>query len=142
MPNERIDCFLDTNVLIYAAQVRQRDERRSHVARELVLTRNFGVSAQSLAEFYVAAISKAHVRLSADEVDSWIALFSIMPFQPVDHAIVTEGIGLSRRYGIRYYDAALVAAAGRLGAPVFYSEDLNHNQVYGSVRVVNPFLES
>ena len=37
--------------------------------------------------------------------------------------------------------SAVVAAAERLGAPIFYTEDLNHNQVYGSVRAVNPFLE-
>ena len=50
--------------------------------------------------------------------------------------------GISFRDAIRsrYYDAALLAAAERLGAPVFYSEDLSHNQRYGSVRVVNPFL--
>ncbi len=29
----------------------------------------------------------------------------------------------------------------RLGAKTFYSEDLNHNQIYGSVQVINPFLE-
>lgn len=37
--------------------------------------------------------------------------------------------------------AALLAAAGRHGAPVFCTEDLDHNQIYGSVRAVNPFLE-
>ena len=47
----------------------------------------------------------------------------------------------ARRFALSYYDAALLAAAARLGAPIFYTEDLNHNQVYGSVRAVNPFLE-
>lgn len=32
--------------------------------------------------------------------------------------------------------------AERLGAPIFFTEDLNHNQVYGSVRAVNPFLDN
>ena len=36
--------------------------------------------------------------------------------------------------------AAIIAAAERLGAKVLYSEDLNHGETYGSVRVENPFL--
>lgn len=58
----------------------------------------------------------------------------------VDDTYVRAGLDCARRYGINYYDAALLAAAERLGAPVFYTEDLNHNQIYGSVRAINPFL--
>lgn len=35
-----------------------------------------------------------------------------------------------------------IASAERLGAPVFYTEDLNHNQHYGSIRAINPFLDN
>ena len=36
----------------------------------------------------------------------------------------------------------LVHAAARKGdASVLYSEDLNHGQTFGSVQVLNPFLE-
>lgn len=101
----------------------------------------FGVSAQTLAEFYSIATRKAHVQLPPDQADRWIEFLSSMPFQAVDRGVVERGIDLSRLYGIAYYDAALLAAAERLGAPVFYSEDLNHNQHYGVVRVVNPFAD-
>lgn len=63
-----------------------------------------------------------------------------MPFMPVDQAYVVAGLLLARRYQLKYYDAALLAAAERFGAPVFYTEDLNHGQTYGSVRAINPFL--
>ena len=43
------------------------------------------------------------------------------------------------RHQISYWDAAIIAAAEALGAREFYSEDLNDGQMYGSVRVVNPF---
>jgi predicted nucleic acid-binding protein len=49
-------------------------------------------------------------------------------------------LATARRYN-PCCDAALLAAAERLGAPIFCTEDLNHNQFYGSVRAVNPFLE-
>ena len=139
MANEKIDCFLDTNVLIYAAQVKTRDEHRSTIARELALSRTFGVSGQTLAEFYTVTTYRARVALPASETDQWIRFLSSFPFTPVDQDIVERGVMLSRRHKIRYYDAALLAAAERLGAPIFYSEDLNNGQTYGSVRVVNPF---
>ena len=78
--------------------------------------------------------------MSLAEIDAWIERLAAFPFAAVDADIVRAGIFLARRFRIRYFDAALLAAAERLGAPVFYSEDLNHGQTYGSVRVVNPFL--
>jgi predicted nucleic acid-binding protein len=136
-----IDCFLDTNILIYAATGRRDEPRKATVARQIVATKLFGVSAQTLAEFYNVATRQVLDPLSLAEIDAWIERLASFPFTVVDANIVRGGIFLSRRYAIRYFDAALLAAAQRLEAPVFYSEDLNHGQLYGSVRVVNPFRE-
>lgn len=138
MPNERIECFLDSNVLLYAASERNRDQRRAPIAFELVNRNVFGVSGQTLAEFVAVARRKA--LLADGSIDQWLALLGACPLVPVDEVYVRAGLDFARRFGINYYDAALIAAAERLGAPVFYTEDLNHNQVYGSVRAVNPFL--
>jgi predicted nucleic acid-binding protein len=135
------DCFLDTNVLVYAAAGRVSEPRKHEIARELVLAGGFGVSAQSLAEFVNAVTRKAKNKMKPADIDIWIDELSDRPLAVLDEAMVRGGIHISRRYGISYYDAALLAAAERLGARVFYSEDLNHNQAYGPVRVVNPFLE-
>jgi predicted nucleic acid-binding protein len=43
------------------------------------------------------------------------------------------------QYQLSYWDAAIIAAAEALGARDLYSEDMNHGQIYGSVRVINPF---
>ena len=61
------------------------------------------------------------------------------PVAPVDNDLVRAGIAVSERFQISYWDAAIIAAADTLGAPVLYSEDLNHGQHYGSVKVINPF---
>jgi predicted nucleic acid-binding protein len=138
MPKEKIECFLDSNVLLYAASERRRDPRRFDIAIELVLGTLFGVSGQSLAEF--ANVSRRKRLLVDAEIDRWLTFLGTFPFLPVDQDYVDAGLRIARRYRLQYYDAALIAAAERLGAPVFYTEDLNHNQVYGSVRAVNPFL--
>jgi predicted nucleic acid-binding protein len=136
-----IECFLDTNVLVYGAVGRDDQPLKAAIAQEIISTQVFGVSAQTLAEFYTVITRLTAKPLSLAEIDAWIERLTTFPFTVVDANIVRAGIFLSRRYQIRYYDAALLAAAERLGAPVFYSEDLSHNQRYGSVRVINPFLQ-
>lgn len=133
------EVFLDTNVLIYAALGSVDAPEKYERAVELLTTR-FGISGQVLAEFYVNAQRKGAVPLTADEAKEWVYRLSKKAFQPVDYAVIRGGIENARRYQISYWDGAIIAAAERLGARVLYSEDLNHGQTYGSVRVENPFL--
>lgn len=133
------EVFLDTNVLIYAALGSVDEPVKYERAVELLTTR-FGTSGQVLAEFYVNAQRKGSVPLTADEAKEWVLRLSKKAFQPVDFNVVRAGIDLSRRYRLSYWDGAIIAAAERLGARVLYSEDMSHGQIYGSVRVENPFL--
>lgn len=137
----RSDCFLDTNILIYAAAGKIDEPHKFQIARELVLTRRFGISGQILAEFYYNILRKPSVPPTLAEIDAWIERLAQHPFTAVDVALVRTGIFLSQRYRISYWDGAIIAAAERLGAETLYTEDLNHGQTYGSVRVVNPFRE-
>ncbi len=135
----RIACFLDTNVLIYAATAKHDARRKFDIAERIVGSENFGISGQVLAEFYVNVLKKPAIPLQQDEAAQWVDFLSAYPVAAVDDAIVRQGIAHARRFQITYWDGAIIAAAERLGAPILYSEDLNHNQTYGSVRVVNPF---
>ncbi len=69
-----------------------------------------------------------------------LRLLKSRPLVEETTAIFDRAVALAERYGIRYYDAAIVAAAQELGARTLYSEDLSHGQDYGGVKVVNPFL--
>jgi predicted nucleic acid-binding protein len=131
--------FFDTNILVYAATGTGREERKRQRAMELVESENFGTSAQVLQEFFVTVVKKAARPLSAEQAVEWIEQWSAFPCQAVDHQLVRIAIERSERYAISYWDAAILAAAEALGAHTVYSEDLNHGQKYGRVRVVNPF---
>jgi predicted nucleic acid-binding protein len=135
-----VAAFLDTNILIYAASRLKTDARKRRRAVELIATTEFGISAQVLAEFYVTVTRKGAPPMSALTALEWIEQLEIQPCVAVDATIVKRGIEHSATHGISYWDGAIVAAAEALGAPILYSEDLNHGQVYGAVRVVNPFL--
>jgi predicted nucleic acid-binding protein len=137
-----VECFLDTNIIVYAAAGRGADEWKRIRAFELLEPAEFGLSGQVLQEFYVTVTTKARVKLGAREAAEWVDRLSFRPVAPIDDSIVKEAISLSVRYQISYWDAALIAAARSLDTRLLYTEDLNHGQFYADVQVVNPFLPS
>jgi predicted nucleic acid-binding protein len=135
----RSACFLDTNVLIYAATGKQDAPRKFQVAAQIVQTELFGLSGQVLAEFYLNVLTKPAIPLSPSQAERWIDLLCNYPVAAVDDVLVRQGIAYAQKFQIRYWDAAIIAAAERLEAPILYTEDLNHGQLYGCVRVINHF---
>jgi len=87
----------------------------------------------------VTVVRKAAHPLSAVQALEWIEQWTAFPCQAVGHQLVPIAIEQSERYGISYWDAAILAAAESLGAHTVYSEDLGDGQRYGRVQVVNPF---
>jgi predicted nucleic acid-binding protein len=100
------------------------------------------LSAQVLQEFYVVATRKAEVPLRPAAALDWIEQLEEFPCADVSPALVKLGAVMAERYRISYWDGAILAAAESLGAPVVYTEDLNHGQDYGAVRAINPFIEN
>jgi predicted nucleic acid-binding protein len=133
-----VDCVLDTNVLVYAAARPGTEEKKRNKARELIAL-PFGLSAQILQEFFVTVTRKVKSPMQPVEALEWIEQFEEQPCVPIDVSLVKRGIESAARYKISYWDGAVIAAAETLRAEVLYSEDLNDGQLYGTVRVINPF---
>ena len=136
--------FVDTNVLVYAYD---RAAGSKHVrARELVEDLwNAGrgtLSTQVLQEFYVNVRRKARPPVSQEDARALVADY--LAWDPVvnDGAAVLEAVDAAHQHQLSFWDALVVVAAAKSGAAVIYSEDLNHGQRYGSVQVLNPFLET
>jgi len=134
-----VDCFLDTNILVYAATGLGADERKRQRALDILEEAEFGTSGQVLQEFFVVVTRKVKSPLSPFDAAEWIDRLALRPVVPIDAGLVKHAIEISQRYQISHWDAAIVAAAQALEAAVLYTEDLHHGQTYGSVRAVNPF---
>jgi predicted nucleic acid-binding protein len=134
-----VDCFLDSNILVYAASGTEADRRKRDIAQSLIATRDFGISAQVLQEFYVAATRKAHIRMLPRIALEWMEQLDGRPCVSIDPDLVKLAAAVSIRYQLSYWDGAILASAEALGADVVYSEDLQHGQLYRTVRVENPF---
>ena len=134
-----VECFFDTNILVYASSAAAEDIPKRKAALELVRNEDFGLSAQVLQEFYVTVTRKIRIPIEPPAALALLDLYRTFPVALTDYPLVVAGIETSLRYRISYWDGAIVAAAESLGAEVLFTEDLAHGQRYGSLRVVNPF---
>jgi predicted nucleic acid-binding protein len=134
-----VECFLDTNVLVYAVSSAESELGKSRRALELVQKSDFGLSAQVLQEFYVTVTRKIKKPLKPELAVALMDQYRVFPLVATDYPLIVSAVELALRYGISYWDGAIVAAAEALEAKVLYTEDLSHGQLYGSVRAVNPF---
>jgi len=135
-----VEAFLDSNILLYAASKDPADAAKSTRAAELIADTHFGVSLQVAQEFYHNARIKARLAITPAQAEGILGLLLARPLVVTDAALFAQARALCDRYQLRYWDAAIIAAALRMRAPVLYSEDLSHGQHYDSVCVINPFL--
>lgn len=136
--------FVDTNVLLYAFD--RQAGLKHDVAKKLITTlwkENRGVvSTQVLQEFTVNLQKKVEPPPSVRDVKAAVQALLSWAVVVNDGTAVLEAIETQQRYQLSFWDALIVLAANRSGAALLYSEDLNHSQSYGSIRVENPFLSN
>lgn len=132
--------FVDTNVLLYAASTSRDEKSKKAVALGLLDCDDLALSVQVLQEFYVQATrSTKSDRMTHDEASSLIEAFTRFPVQETTLRLVRASLEAKERFGISYWDAAIVEAARNLGCRTVLSEDLNDGQDYDGVVVENPF---
>ncbi len=134
-----VEAFLDSNIILYAASKDPSDAVKAAAAASLINRVNFGISLQVAQEFFHNARIKARLRITADEGERIVNLLLKRPFVALDVDLFADARRIANRFQLRYWDAAIVAAARRLGAPTLYSEDLADGQDYEGVTVANPF---
>ena len=131
--------FLDSNILIYAADDAQTDKfaRACDIVDAAVHGNGFVISAQVLNEF--SSVMYRKLKKTDEEVRELVLIAQNIKTVPVLPEWTQLAIDIKARYGIQFYDSLLLAAAQANGCEEFWSEDLNDGQMYGSVKAVNPF---
>ena len=132
--------FFDTNILLYSAT--DQDPRKGDIARELIahaITVNHDgcISTQVLGEFANVMIGK--LQQTQETVDGYLDYFRDLLKTDVTIDLVRHAIDVKEEYGIQFFDALIVSTAEKLGCTEIVSEDLNPDQTYRGMAVVNPF---
>ena len=132
--------FVDTNVLLYAVSRDPEEQDKASRANEILAGRDVALSVQVLQEFYVQATRESRPDpLSHEQATQLVESFLRFPVQEITTAVMLAAVATRRRFGISYWDAAILAAARALGCDVVLSEDLRDGENYAGVRVENPF---
>lgn len=132
--------FVDTNVLLYAISKDPAEAAKSAVALALLKGTDLALSVQVLQEFYVQATRATRDdRLSHDQASALVGAFARFPVQDVTLGIVRAALATRDRFGLSYWDSAIIEAARMQGCNQVLSEDLSDGQDYDGVTVVNPF---
>ncbi|MCA9793284.1 MAG: PIN domain-containing protein [Candidatus Eremiobacteraeota bacterium] len=133
--------FLDTNILLYAISRSPTESVKAATARRILHSKELALSVQVLQEFYVQATRPSHpAPLLHQQAVELVETFKRYPVADLTLDLVDAALRSKERYQISYWDAAIIEAARVSGCRVLLSEDLNHNQDFGGVRVENPFL--
>jgi predicted nucleic acid-binding protein len=133
--------FFDTNVLFYmhsTAEPAKQTRAQELFDRHLQL-RSVVLSTQVVQEFY--SVGSRKLAFSRQYLKEAVTKFLSLPLVVLGPSEILKAIENEERYQISFWDALILAAAESGGAEVLFTEDLNHNQQYGSVLVRNPFKE-
>lgn len=133
--------FIDTNILVYAHDVSAGEKhlRARQLMVDLWESRAGCLSIQVLQEFYVTVTRKVARPLSGEAAAQLIADLSTWEVHCPRVESLLDAIRIQERHQIAFWDAMIIASAMQLGCRTLWSEDLNPGQVYGPVRVQNPF---
>jgi predicted nucleic acid-binding protein len=135
--------FADTNILLYAISRAPDEQDKAQRANDILARRDIALSVQVLQEFYVQATRESRPdRLAHPQARRLVESFTRFPVAEMTLGIVVAAMASRKRFGISYWDAAILEAARSLGCEVVLSEDLSDGRDYGGIRVRDPFRES
>ena len=140
--------LIDTNVLVYRHDPRFPEKQRiaTELLRQGVADANVRVPHQAVVEFFAAVtrplgdegaplMSVVDARRETEEL---LAQFDVL--YP-NEAILRLAIRGSAAYQLSWFDAQIWACAEQYGMAELISEDFQHDRIYGTVRVRNPFID-
>ncbi|MYB09848.1 MAG: PIN domain-containing protein [Acidimicrobiia bacterium] len=135
--------FVDTNILLYAVSALSEDSAKRGRALALLENGDLALSVQVIQEFYVQATRPSRAdALTAEQALRFLEAIDSFPVQPVTEQIFRQAVIISQRFGLSYWDSAILAAADAMGCEIVLSEDMSSEQDYDGIRVVNPFEDS
>jgi len=133
--------FIDTNVLVYAFAIIKGvpSDHRTRIAYEIV-SRGGVISVQVLNEFVQVCRQKG--RLGWDHIVEGLEVIKELcdPVVAITVECHEAALAISVQHGFNIYDSLILAAASQTGCGIVYSEDLQHGQTVGNLKIVNPFL--
>lgn len=135
-----VKTFVDSNIFLYAFDVKAgwKHEVCNQALVALWDTGGGVLSTQGMQEFYNNVTRKISPPLSYTAARAELKLYEAWEVIQVDPALIRAASMIQENRRLSFWDSLIVAAAQQANADILLSEDLNHGQVIGNVRIHNP----
>lgn len=138
MPNGKMSCFVDTNLLVYALdpKVPEKRQRAKDFLNRIMDRHTLVLSPQSLNEYYRVVTERHAVPRNDARLLTWAwAKFCTAPY---DFDVTEQAWQIQDGYGFGWWDCMLLASASRAGCELFFSEDMQHERAVDGLTIINP----
>jgi len=140
MPNGKMSCFADTNLIVYATDPAETEKRPliADFLAEIVRNHTLVLSPQSLNECYRVVTEKRDL-MPRSEAQRFVRAWQKYSTAPYDFDVTQQAWEIQDRHGYGWWDSMLLASALLAKCELFLSEDMRHEQKIGSMTILNPF---
>jgi predicted nucleic acid-binding protein len=135
--------FLDTNIFVYSFDLTAPGKARKaqHLIADALASGNGVISYQIVQEFFNAAFKRFSQPLKVADAERYLAsVFRPMLRVESSAALFSQALLIYGTSKFSWYDSLIVSGAMQAECQLLYTEDLQHGQKVGNLRIVNPFL--
>jgi len=134
--------FLDTNIFVYSfdKSAPKKAVRSSELIQRAIETGQGIVSYQVVQEFFNLALRRFAQPMSIDDAEQYLSTV-FRPLVAVHSSIslYAEALRIQAKNKLAWYDSLIIASAVAGECRILYSEDFQHGQRFGELRIENPF---
>lgn len=134
--------FVATNVLLHCVDDREpakRDRARAWVSA--CWRRHCGrLSTQVLNDYYWSATRRFPTAVARGDARADVRRYQHWQPWQIDHATIETAWAAEARHQLNYWDALMVASAQQQGCTLLLTDELPHDQLIDSVRILDPFV--
>ena len=137
--------LIDTTVLVHRFDSRfpEKQKKAAAILRRGITDNSLRIPHQAVIEFVAAStrVIQGYQILTQDEaLREAEELLKQFPVLYPNEAMLRQAFRGCAAYHLNWFDSHLWAYAEHYGLEEILSEDLQHDRLYGSVRVINPFV--
>jgi predicted nucleic acid-binding protein len=140
-----VAALIDTNVLVYRFDGRfpAKQKIATDILRRGIIENSVRIPHQAIVEFVAAVTRPIRGRTilqqpeALREAEELLSQFTVL--YP-NETMLRHAMRGCVAYRMNWFDALIWSYAEHYSLPEILTEDLQHDRLYGTVRVVNPFL--
>jgi len=137
-----VNCFVDTNILVYSRD--STEPKKQRIAKQwltqLWQQETGRISTQVMNEYYVTVTQKLKPGLPKYQARADLCALAVWQPLEISAHLIESAWDVQDQYTYSWWDSLVIASALFLDCQYLLSEDMQHEQSLGSLKIVSPFL--